>query len=43
MYVLLRMPFKVYSIPCFIIFLPECTHVDRQREGSVALKDVLHS
>ncbi len=24
MYVLLRMPFKVYPLPCFIIFLPEC-------------------
>ncbi len=25
MYVLLRMPFKVHPLPCFIIFLPECT------------------
>ncbi len=25
MYVLLRMPFKVYPVPCFINFLPECT------------------
>ncbi len=24
MYVLLRMPFKVYPVPCFINFLPEC-------------------
>ncbi len=24
MYDLLRMPFKVYPVPCFINFLPEC-------------------
>ena len=27
MYVLLRMPFKVHPLPCFINFLPECGHV----------------
>ena len=25
MYILLRMPFKVYPVPCFIKSLPECT------------------
>ncbi len=32
MYVLLRMPFKVYPVPCFIIFLPECTEMGEQAE-----------
>ncbi len=33
MYVLLRMPFKVYPLPCFIIFLPECWK-DKDKKGT---------